>query len=156
MRGEDLPQRRPGLGLRQRLTPAELVVSVGAPDADAAELSGHAVAAALGELADRGTVIRTLPWVSGTADGGGQPGWLARAASVARSPWVVPWPAGADCPASYLLDLACARECSQADAVGYAGAAYAFVPSLEPALARREFFTSGDTARHGPRLFSVS
>jgi hypothetical protein len=141
---------------RQRVTPAELVVSIGAPDADAAELSGHAVTAALGELADRGTVIRTLPWVSGTADGGGRPGWLARAASVARSPWVVPWPADADRPASYLLDLACARECSQADAVGSAGAAYAFVPSLEPALARREFFTSGDAARHGPRLFSVS
>jgi hypothetical protein len=33
---------------------------------------------------------------------------------------------------------------------------YAFVPSLEPALARREFFISGDAARHGPRLFSVS
>jgi len=141
---------------RQQVAPAELVVSVGATDAEGAELTGHAVTAALGELADRGTAIRTVPWVSGTADGGGRPGWLARAANLARSPWVVPWPADGDPPASYLLDLACARECSQADAVGYAGAAYAFVPSLEPALARREFFTSGDTARHGPRLFSVS
>jgi hypothetical protein len=140
---------------RQRVAPAELVVSVGATDADTAELTGRAVTAALGELADRGTAIRTVPWVSGTADGG-RTGWLARAANAARSPWVVPWPADVDCPASYLLDLACARECSQADAVGYAGAAYAFVPSLEPALARREFFTAGDTARHGPRLFSVS
>jgi hypothetical protein len=139
----------------QRVTPGELVVSVGAPDAAAAEVSGRAVTGALGELADRGTTIRTLPWVSGAADGGGQPGWLSRAANVARSPWVAPWPTS-DCPASYLLDLACARECSQADAVGYAGAAYAFVPSLEPALAHREFFTSGDTARHGPRFFSVS
>jgi hypothetical protein len=143
---------------RQRVTPAELVISVGAPDAETAELSGRAVAAAVGELADRGTAIRMVPWVSGAAPGG-QPGWLSRAAHVARSPWVVPWPADVDCPASYLLDLACARECSQADAVGYAGAAYAFVPSLEPALARREFFTSGDTTpdtRHGSRLFSVS
>jgi hypothetical protein len=140
---------------RQRVTPAELVVSVGAPDADAAEVSGRAVTGALGELADRGTAIRTVPWVSGAADGRGQPGWLSRAANVARSPWVVPWPAGLDCPESYLLDLACARECSQTDAVGYAGAAYAFVPSLEPALARREFFTSGEAARRGARLFSV-
>jgi hypothetical protein len=140
---------------RQQVTPAELVVSVGAPDADAAEVSGRAVTAALGELADRGTAIRTVPWVNGAEPGRGQPGWLSRAANVARSPWVAPWPAS-ECPASYLLDLACARECSQADAVGYAGAAYAFVLSLEPALARREFFTSGDTARHGPRLFSVS
>jgi len=146
-----------GAGLtRQRLTPAELVVSVGAPDADAAELSGRAVTAALGELADRGTAIRAVPWVSGAAGGGGQPGWLSRAANLARSPWLVPWQAGHQYHESYLLDLACARECSQADAVGYAGATYAFVPSLEPALARREFFTADDTARHGPRLFSVS
>jgi hypothetical protein len=142
---------------RQRVTPAELVVSVGAPDADAAERSGRAVTAALGELADRGTAIRVVPWVTGAAAGGDdRPGWLSRGANLARSPWAAPWPADSDCPASYLLDLACARECSQADAVGYAGAAYEFVPSLEPALARREFFTLGDTARHGLRLFSVS
>ena len=139
---------------RQRVTPAELVVSVAAPEADAAEVSGRAVTGALGELADRGTTIRTVPWVSGAADG--QLRWLSRAANVARSPWIVPWQAGHSYHESYLLDLACARECSQADAVGYAGAAYAFVPSLEPALAHREFFTFGDTARYGPRLFSVS
>jgi hypothetical protein len=141
---------------RPRVIPAELVVSVGAPDADAAEVSGRAVAGALGELADRGTAIRTVPWVSGAADDGGRPGWLPRAANVARSLWLVPWQAGHSYHESYLLDLACARECSQADAVGYAGAAYAFVPELEPALAHREFFTSGDTARRGPRFFSVS
>jgi hypothetical protein len=141
---------------RQRTAPAELVVVVGvvgvvgSPQTGSAELSCRAVTAALGELADQGVRIRTVPW---EAD---QPGWLPRAASMARSPWVVPWQAGPEYHESYLLDLACARECSQADAVGYAGAAYAFVPSLEPGLARREFFASGDAAGHGPRLFSVS
>jgi len=157
--------------MRQRMMPAELVVLVGAPDAASAELPGRAVTAALGDLADRGVTIRAVPWVTGVPGGRdatdnpgqpsepgqlGEPGWLPRAAKMARSPWVVPWRAGHQYHESYLFDLACARECSQADAVGYAGAAYAFVPSLEPALASREFFASGDAARHGPRLFSVS
>jgi hypothetical protein len=155
--------------MRQRMAPAELVVLVEAPDAGSAELPGRAVTAALGDLADRGVTIRAVPWVTAGPGGRdtagdpgqpGQPGWLTRAANVARSPWVVPWvvrgQAGYQYHESYLFDLACARECSQADAVGYAGAGYAFVPSLEPALACREFFTAGDAARHGLRLFSVS
>ncbi len=154
-----------GLGaslLRQHLPPAEVVVLVGAPDDGSAELPGRAVAAALAELADRGVRIRTVPWPAGqpadqpAGEPAGLAGGLARAASMARSPWVVPWQAGHEYEESYLLDLACARECSQADAVGYAGAAYAFTTSLEPALARREFFTSGGAASNGPRLFSVS
>ena len=81
---------------------------------------------------------------------------------MARSPWVVPWQAGAQGPdhdESYLLDLACARECAQADAVGYAaGSGYAYVTSLDPALARREFFGSDgpQNSGHGLRLFSLS
>jgi hypothetical protein len=149
---------------RQRMLPAEVVVLVGAADAGSAELSGRAVAAALGELAGRGVRIRAVPWEAAqpaaqsakSAKSAWPPGWRARAASLARSPWVVPWTAGPEYPESYLLDLACARECSQADAVGYAGAAYAFTTSLEPALARREFFVSADAANHGPRFFSVS
>ncbi len=74
---------------------------------------------------------------------------------MARSPWVVPWQAGREYHDCYLLDLACARECAQADAAGYAGTAYTFSTSLEPALARREFFTAADPGR-GLRLFSVS
>ena len=74
---------------------------------------------------------------------------------MACSPWVVPWQAGREYHDSYLLDLACARECAQADAAGYAGAGYAFAASLEPALARREFFASGDPG-HGLRFFSLS
>ena len=54
-----------------------------------------------------------------------------------------------------LLDLACARECAQADVVGRAGLTYAYVTSLEPALARREFFGS-DGSDNGLRFFSLS
>jgi len=155
---------------RQRFTPAEVVVVAEAPDAASAELSARAVTVALGDLADRGVSVRAVPVVSGGPDTAGVPGpvgdprptddpgpadWLRRAASVARSPWVVPWQAGREYHDSYLLDLACARECAQADAAGYAGADYAFTASLEPALARREFFASGDSG-HGLRLFSVS
>jgi hypothetical protein len=140
---------------RQRMAPAELVVIVEAHDAGSAEISCRAVTAALGDLADRGTTIRTVPVVPGDlADGPGRAGWPQHAAHAARSPWVAPWQAGRDYHESHLLDLACARECSQADAVGCTGTAYAFTASLEPALARREFFASGDPS-HGLRLFSA-
>jgi hypothetical protein len=149
---------------RQRLAPAEVVVIVEAADAESAEVTARAVTAALGELADRGTVIRAVPAVAGRGpaavadrhgDGvAGRPGWVAQAASQARSPWVAVWQAGRERDEAYLLDLACARECSQADAVGHAGAAFAFTSSLEPELTRREYFTSGDTS-HGLRLFSA-
>ncbi len=149
---------------RQRLTPAELVVVAEAPDATSAQLSARAVTAALGDLGDRGVSVRAVPVVTGGPDTAGVPGpasdprpvgWLRCAASVARSPWVVPWQAGRGYDDYYLLDLACARECAQADAAGYAGAWYVFTASLEPALARREFFASNDPG-HGLRLFSVS
>ena len=155
---------------RQLFTPAELVVVAEAPDAASAELAARAVTAALGDLAARGVSVRAVPVVTGGPDTAGVPGpagdsrpaedlgpvgWLRRAASAARSPWVVPWPIGREYRDSYLLDLACGRECAQADAAGYAGASYAFTASLEPALARREFFASGDPG-HGLRLFSVS
>jgi hypothetical protein len=149
---------------RQRLAPAEVVVIVEAADAESAEVAARAVTAALGELADRGTAIRAVPAVAGReppavadrrGDGvAGRPGWMAQAASRARSPWVAAWQAGREHDEAYLLDLACARECSQADAVGHAGAAFAFTSSLEPELTRREYFTSGDTS-HGLRLFSA-
>jgi hypothetical protein len=86
---------------------------------------------------------------------------VGHAAKVARSPWVAPWQADREYDEWYLLDLACARECAQADAVGYArdgGAGYAYVTSLDPALARREFFgpNGPDGSDHGLRLFSLS
>ncbi len=151
---------------RQRMAPAELVVVVQAPDANSAELSGRAVTAALGDLADQGVTIRALPWVTAVPGRGtdeapglpghpGRPGWLALAARTARSPWVLLWQGDREYDDSYLLDLACARECSQADAVGHGGTAYAFTSTLEPVLARREFFASGETVP-GLRLFSAS
>jgi hypothetical protein len=138
-----------GLG-RQRLLPAEVVVVTEGPDEPSAEISARAVTAALGDLADRGVSVRAVPAVTGEPAG-----WLRLAASSARSPWAAPWPAADEHHEAYLLDLACARECSQADATGFAGAGYAFTDTLEPALARREFFTSDDPG-HGLRLFSVS
>ena len=149
---------------RQCFTPAELVVVAEAPDATSAELSARAVTAALGDLTDRGVSVRAVPVVTGGPDTAGVPGpaddpgpadWQRRAASVARSPWVVPWSAGREYHDSHLLDLACGRECAQADGTGHAGADYAFTASLEPALARREFFASGDPG-HRLRFFSVS
>jgi hypothetical protein len=143
---------------RQRFTPAELVVVTEAPDAASAELSARAVTAALGDLAARGVSVRAVPVVTGGPDTTGvpgPPGWLRRAAGAARSPWVVPWQAGREYHDSYLLDLACARECAQADAAGYAGKDYTFSTSLKPELARRDFFTTADPGP-GLRLFSVS
>ncbi len=127
----------------QRLAPAELVVAAGTGQ------SVQAVAGALGGLADRGVAIRV---VSAPPEAS----WLALAAQTARSPWVAPSRDGAGWHESYLLDLVCARECSQADAVGHGGTAYAFDASLEPALARREFFAPGGPGPgHGLRLFSA-
>jgi hypothetical protein len=140
---------------RQRFGPAELVVVAEAPDAESAGLSARAVTAALTDLADRGVSIRAVGGGPGPGNGPEPGGWLRRAASVARSPWVVPWHAGREYHDSHLLDLACARECAQADATGYAGTAYAFTASLDPALARREFFAAGDSGP-GLRFFSVS
>jgi hypothetical protein len=136
---------------RQRSVPAELVVTVAARAGESAELSRHAVIAALADVAGQGIVVTAIPEEAGDA------GWIALAAKAARSPWVAPWQADREYDEWYLLDLACARECAQADAVGYAGSGgsgYAYVTSLDPALARREFF-GPDGSDHGLRLFSL-
>jgi hypothetical protein len=143
---------------RQRSAPAELVVAVAARAGESAELSRHAVIAALADLAGQGILITAVPEEAGDA------GWIALAAQAARSPWVAPWQADREYDEWYLLDLTCARECAQADAVGYAGSGgsgYAYVTSLDPALARREFFgpdgpDGPDGSDHGLRLFSLS
>jgi hypothetical protein len=134
---------------RQRSTPAELVVAVAARAGESAELSRHAVIAALADLAGQGILITAVSEEAGDA------GWIAAAARAARSPWVAPWQAGREYDEWYLLDLACARECAQADAVGYAGSGYGYVTSLDPALGRPEFF-GADGSDHGLRLFSLS
>ena len=138
---------------RQQMAPAEVVVAFTAPEGDSAV--ARAVTAALGDLAGRGVMITAVPGAPDAADPDGGTSWVPRAAKQARSPWVVPWQAGHEYEDSYLLDLACARECSQADAVGHAGLTYGYVTSLEPALARREYFGS-DGSSHGLRLFSLS
>jgi len=137
---------------RQQMAPAELVVTFPAPEGDGGAGVGS-ITAALGDLAGRGVLITAVPLAPDAADLDGGTSWVPLAAKQARSPWVVPWQAGHEHEDSYLLDLACARECSQADAVGHAGVTYGYVTSLEPALARREFFGS-DGSRHGLRLFS--
>ena len=134
----------------QRFLPSELLVLAEAPDAASAELSARAVTATLTGLADRGVDVRAIPVVTGEPSG-----WLRRAATAARSPWVVPWQAQREYRDTYLLDLACARECAQADVAGYGGSGYAFTDALDPALARREYFAAADPG-HGLRLFSVS
>jgi len=134
----------------QRFLPSELVVLAEAPDAASAELSARAVTATLTGLADRGVDVRAIPVVTAEPSS-----WLRRAATAARSPWVVPWQAQREYRDTYLIDLACARECAQADVAGYGGSGYAFTDALDPALARREYFAAADPG-HGLRLFSVS
>jgi hypothetical protein len=129
--------------LRQRLRPAEVIV--GAADADR-------VRQALSGLADHGIRVVVTDAVAPRRK-------LVRLAS---SPWVAPWTVGADQPDTYLLDLACARECAQADAVGFGTGEYEFTRWLdEPALARRGLLAPGgpstsDWGDHGLRLFTVT
>jgi hypothetical protein len=140
-------------GLRkQRAAPAELVAVVAARDGEVS------CAAALDDLVAQGIRVTAVPEID-------RAGWIALAARAADSPWVAPWQADREYDESYLLDLACARECAQADAVGYAGTSYAYVTSLDPALARRDFFgPDGPGGPDGPdrpdgsglRLFSLS
>ena len=156
---------------RQRLRPAEVIVAA-APD------TARSVTAALCGLADQG--IRVMVDEGGAEGSFGQKEWAGRLARLANSPWAAPWPSyvGGDrggCPpreaagpaeppqsATYLLDLACARECAQADAVGFGDGEYEFTRSLRaPALVRRDLFSPGAPSAdgwgsHGLRLFSVT
>ncbi|HXC80359.1 MAG TPA: hypothetical protein VNV62_00780 [Trebonia sp.] len=139
--------------LRQRLRPAEVVVAAPAPAAGQ-------VRDALAALADHGVRVLTLD----AAQLPGHDGWPRPLARLASAPWLAPWPADAAGPApdSYLLDLACARECAQADAVGFGTAEYEFTRWLDaPALARRDLLLPGgpavgDWGGHGLRLFTIT
>jgi hypothetical protein len=141
-----------GALLGQRLRPAEVIACV--PGAAAVA----PVQDALSALADAGIDVRVTAAPGSPAGEPASPG-IAALAALASSPWVAPWPddswpdhAG---PAAseaafgdaYLLDLACARECAQADAVGFGAADYEFTRWLTaPALARRELFRPGSPA----------
>jgi hypothetical protein len=138
--------------MRQRLRPAEVIVSLAGPHSDPAFAGQrHAAARALRGLADSGAVVRVM---EGTG--------LPATAAAASSPWVAPWEPDRDHPDCYLLDLACALECSRADAVGHAPAAdYMFTQAMEPALARRELLLPDAPAadawgRLGLRMLSIS
>ena len=87
-------------------------------------------------------------------------------------PWLAPWTARRRGrrrrgrrwrpPAWYLLDLACARECAQADAVGFGSGEYEFTHWLErPALVKAALLApggpaAGDWGSHGLRLFTIT
>jgi hypothetical protein len=145
--------------LGQRLRPQEVVVWLDGDDTPAAGAGGAAEAAgaarqaitgALGKLAGEGVTARVA---SGTG--------LAAAARAAQSPWSAPWDPQVAYPASYLLGLMCALECSRADAVGHVpGADYVFTGTLAPAAARTDLYRDGVPphawARRGLRLFAVS
>src|ERR1039457_6340826 len=138
--------------MRQRLRPAEVIVSLAGPHPDAASaIQRQAAARALRGLADSGAVVRV---VAGTG--------LAAMATAARSPWMAPWDTARDHPECYLLDLACALGCSRADAVGHApGADYGFARAIQPALTRRDLLLPDAPAkdawgRHGLRMLAVS
>jgi hypothetical protein len=136
--------------LGQRLRPAEAVVA--ADPAQAAQ-----VREALAPLADHG--VRVV--VTGVSLPGGQD-WPRPLARLADAPWLAPWATDGGQPAEYLLDLACARECAQADAVGFGSGEYEFTRWLEqPALARAGLLAPGgpaatDWGSHGLRLFTIT
>jgi hypothetical protein len=144
--------------LGQRLRPAEVIASA------AAEAAGP-VRSALGVLAEHGIRVVVVP-----EDAGAKPGveWARPLARVASVPWLAPWAADRGQMADYLLDLACARECAQADAVGLdfgerrAAVQYEFTRWLdEPALVRAHLLdpggpAAGDWGSHGLRLFTIA
>ena len=111
-------------------------------------VTGPGAAIAAGELTERGIVAHS-------------------SVEAARSAWIAPWPTRHDIPATHLVDLVCAAECSGADAVGGRAAAhggiaadpYTFVTDIEPALMRREWYISGglpaEWAAQGARLLSL-
>jgi len=143
--------------LGQRLRPAEVIAAC------AADAAG-AVRAAFGALTSAG--IRVV--VTDTAPRGVGVDWARPLARLAKVPWLAPWAADQGQTADYLLDLACARECAQADAVGLdsgkhsAPAEYEFTRWLdEPALVRASLLepggpTPGDWGSHGLRLFTIT
>ena len=145
--------------LDQRLRPTEVIAA--APSA-----SAFAVREALGKLTDHDMrVVVTSPdgpAEADPADGGRGLDWARPLARLADAPWLAPWTADeAARPATYLLDLACARECAQADAVGFGTGEYEFTHWLEkPALIRSSLLAPGgpaaaDWGSHGLRLFTI-
>ena len=139
----------------QRVRPAELIAAC--PPGQAA-----AVRDALRPLAAAGVRAEVSETAGEPPAAGGGLDWLRPLARLATAGWLAPWAAGGEQPADYLLDLACARECAQADAVGFGRGEYEFTVSLdEPALVRASLLQPGgpaaaDWGRHGLRLLSIA
>jgi hypothetical protein len=148
--------------LDQRLRPAEVIAAT-RPSATAA------VRDALAKLTDHDIRVAVMS----AADDPGLPDtrlgldWTRPLARLASVPWLAPWTsddadAAGDRPAWYLLDLACARECAQADAVGFGAGEYEFTHWLErPALVKAALLAPGgpaaaDWGSHGLRLFTIT
>jgi hypothetical protein len=103
---------------------------------DGAALTERVVSAAFAEVAASGITVRAVRASS-----------PSQAARAVRSPWAAPWDITRDYPDTHLLDLACGRECSRADAVGYSpGDGYVFSTKIEPALARPGLLAAGAAA----------
>jgi hypothetical protein len=149
--------------LGQRLRPAEVIAS-------AAPAAAEAVRAALGVLGEHGIRV-VVTQEAGEAKPGVE--WARPLARLASVPWLALWPSAAEHldggqAADHLLDLACARECAQADAVGLhygkhgAAVEYEFTRWLdEPALVRARLLDpggpgAGDWGSHGLRLFTIA
>ncbi len=143
--------------LGQRLRPYEVRVwleddmSLADPAHALAHAAREQIAGALAPLTAEGVIAGV---VTGTG--------LAAAARAAISPWSAEWDIRLNYPASYLLELMCALECSRANAVGPTdGADYVFTDVLDPAVARTDLFREGAPprstwARRGLRLFAVA
>jgi hypothetical protein len=141
--------------LAQRLRPAEVIVAAPATAAPT-------VRDTLGKLTDHDirVIVTDAPQVSGRGVGGRE--WTRPLARLASTPWLAPWTADGGQPPAYLLDLACARECAQADAVGLGASEYEFTSWLdEPALTRAALLApsgpaADDWGSHGLRLFTIT
>ena len=152
--------------LGQRLRPAEVIVSAAYGSADAVRaalhpLAGQGIRIVVADTAPAGAV----PADTGetfTARAGAGLDWARPLARLASVPWLAPWAADGGQTADYLLDLACARECAQADAVGFGAVEYEFTRWLdEPALVRAHLLgpggpAAGDWGGHGLRLFTIA
>jgi hypothetical protein len=148
--------------LAQRLRPAEVVAAVADGAAADATLDSAVMAAvrdALGRLADHDIRVVVVPDGQG-ADRDAE--WARPLARLASAPWAAPWTADGGQPPEHLLDLACARECALADAVGFGAVEYEFTRWLDqPALVRTALLApggpaTGDWGNHGLRLFTVT
>jgi hypothetical protein len=140
--------------IAQRLRPAEVIACCGPGQADAAR-------AGFRTLAEHGIQVTVSDAVQ-PQDGAPATERLRPLARLASTAWLAPWAVDTPHPAEYLLDLACARECAQADAVGTGTRDYEFTRWLEePALVRASLLkpggpAAGDWGSHGLRLFTIA